>query len=281
MVIRHRALRRSHQWFRGPLIAVLLACPPTIVAQGQRVIERLSGQNVAPIYDGFELNADGTYSMWFSYFNRNRAQALEIPIGPDNAFEPGPADRGQPTHFVPLWQKSTFRIIVPKDFGDQKLTWRLTAHGKSETVVGTLNRRAVIDRQKETLEGGAEGENLAPTVSVEPMAQAVTWPEKARFTVSATDDGKPQNPATKKPEGLNLRWRKYRGPQTGDVTLVLGSAPVSVGQKWTTEVSFSEPGEYVLQAVVDDSSLLSGTYCCWVNTEVKVTVKAAGKSHQP
>ena len=113
------------------------------------------------------------------------------------------------------------------------------------------------------------------------MAQAVTWPEKARVTVSATDDGKPQNPATKKPEGLNLRWRKYRGPQTGDVTFVLGSAPASVGQKWTTEVSFSEPGEYVLQAVVDDSSLLSGTYCCWVNTEVKVTVKAAGKRHQP
>jgi hypothetical protein len=263
------------------MIGVVLALSPAICAQGLRVIERLSGQNVAPIYDGYEINSDGTFSMWFSYFNRNRAEALEVPIGPDNAFEPGPADRGQPTHFVPLWQKSAFRIIVPKDFGDQKLTWRLTSNGKSETVVGTLNRRAMIDRQKETLEGGAEGENFAPKVSVEPMAQAVTWPAKASFIVSATDDGKPQNPATKKPEGLNLRWRKYRGPQTGRVTFVLGSAAASAGQKWTTEASFSEPGEYVLQAVVDDSSLLSGTYCCWVNTEVKVTVKAAGKSHQP
>jgi hypothetical protein len=113
------------------------------------------------------------------------------------------------------------------------------------------------------------------------MAQAVTWPAKARFTVSATDDGKPQKPVTKKPEGLNLRWRKYRGPQTGNVTFVLASTPAGVGQSWTTEASFSEPGEYVLQAVVDDSSLLSGTYCCWVNTEVKVTVKEPGKSRQP
>jgi hypothetical protein len=279
--MRHSVLRRSHQWFRGLMIGVVLALSPAISAQGLRVIERLSGQNVAPIYDGYEINSDGTSSMWFSYFNRNRAEALEVPIGPDNAFEPGPADRGQPTHFVPLWQKSAFRIIVPKDFGDQKLTWHLTSNGKSETVVGTLNRRAIIDRQKETLEGGAEGENLAPKVSVEPMAQAVTWPGKASFIVSATDDGKPQNPATKKPEGLNLRWRKYRGPQTGHVTFALGSAPASAGQKWTTEASFSEPGDYVLQAVVDDSSLLSGTYCCWVNTEVKVSVKAAGKSQQP
>jgi hypothetical protein len=279
--MRHSALRQSHQWFRGLMIGVLLALSPAISAQGLRVIERLSGQNVAPIYDGYEINSDGTFSMWFSYFNRNRAEALEVPIGPDNAFEPGPADRGQPTHFVPLWQKSAFRIIVPKDFGDQKLTWRLTSNGKSETVVGTLNRRAMIDRQKETLEGGAEGENFAPKVSVEPMAQAVTWPAKASFIVSATDDGKPQNPATKKPEGLNLRWRKYRGPQAGDVTFVVASTPVSVGQRWTTEVRFSEPGEYLLQAVVDDSSLLSGTYCCWVNIEVKVTVKASGKSRQP
>jgi hypothetical protein len=38
-------------------------------------------------------------------------------------------------------------------------------------------------------------------------------------------------------------------------------------------VRFSEPGEYVLQGVVDDGSLLAGTYCCWVSEEVRIKVK--------
>ena len=241
--------------------------------QGDRLIERLSGQTVAPVYDGFEINPDGTYSMWFSYFNRNRQETLDVPIGPDNRFDPGPADRGQPTHFVPLWQKSVFRIVVPKDWSeDRKLTWYLTTHGRTQQVVGHLNRRAMIDRQKETLEGGAEGENHAPTVSVEPMSQTIAAAGTASFTVSATDDGKPENRATKKPDGLNVRWRKYRGPQNGKVTFSPSKAALVDG-KSATKASFSERGDYVVQAVVDDSSLLSGTYCCWVNTELIVTVK--------
>jgi len=45
---------------------------------------------------------------------------------------------------------------------------------------------------------------------------------------------------------------------------------------WTSRDASKIPrffAEYVLQAVVDDGSLLTGTYCCWVNTEVRVTVK--------
>lgn len=42
-------------------------------------------------------------------------------------------------------------------------------------------------------------------------------------------------------------------------------------------MSFSEPGEYTLQAVVDDGSLYVGTYCCWINAVVKVTVKCCAK----
>ena len=51
---------------------------------------------------------------------------------------------------------------------------------------------------------------------------------------------------------------------TGGATLVEG--------KSAAKATFSEPGEYVVQAIVDDSSLLSGTYCCWINSELKVTV---------
>ena len=90
--------------------------------------------------------------------------------------------------------------------------------------------------------------------------------------MSATDDGKPENRLTKKPEGLNVRWRKYRGPQNGRVSFTPAAAALVEG-KSAAKATFSEPGEYVVQAIVDDSSLLSGTYCCWINSELKVTVK--------
>lgn len=270
-----QALRRQATVGRAAISTVLvlggLSVYPAF-GQNDRQIEKISGDSVAPVYDGYEVNADGTYSMWFSYFNRNRQERLEIPVGPNNRFEPGPADRGQPTHFVPLWQKSNFRVIVPKDFGEQtKLVWYLTANGQTNEVTGTLSKRAIIDRQKETLEGGAEGENHTPVVTAEPKEQQIALSASANFSVSATDDGKPANQRTRKAEGMNVRWRKYRGPATGKVTFSPAAGPLTDG-KASTKATFSEPGEYIIQGIVDDSSLLSGTYCCWVNNEFKVTV---------
>ena len=48
---------------------------------------------------------------------------------------------------------------------------------------------------------------------------------------------------------------------------------LSVAGKSATAARFSEPGEYVIQGVVDDGSLFAGTYCCWVSREVTVSVK--------
>src|SRR6185295_4277991 len=52
--------------------------------------------------------------------------------------------------------------------------------------------------------------------------------------------------------------------------------------KAATAASFSEPGDYILQAVVDDGSGESagnfGYHCCWTNTQVKITVKGASAS---
>ena len=85
-----------------------------------------SGQGVAPVYEGFDINPDGSFNMWFGYMNRNYEEAVDIPVGADNTFEPG-GDRGQPTHFTPRRHKDVFKVTVPKDFGDQ--TTRLEADG--------------------------------------------------------------------------------------------------------------------------------------------------------
>jgi len=265
-----RAVRRSVT-AAGLTLAALFAVSSIQTVGAQRKVQALRGENIAPVYDGYEENADGTFSMWFGYFNRNHEEELDIPVGPDNRFEPGPEDRGQPTHFVPEWQKSTFRVIVPKNFGDQKLVWRLTVRGKAEVVTATLNPRSIIDRKETTIEGTV-GLNRAPVVTIEPASQPVSRGATASLTVTATDDGLPANPRTKKPVGLTVRWRKYRGPQGGRVTFEPATAMLVDGRSTTTAV-FSEPGEYVIQGVVDDGSLFAGTYCCWVSREVTVSVK--------
>src|SRR5688572_8903067 len=57
------------------------------------------GQSLQPVYEGWEKNPDGTYSMWFGYLNRNWEQRLTIPVGPENNIQPGGPDRGQMTVF--------------------------------------------------------------------------------------------------------------------------------------------------------------------------------------
>ena len=88
-----------------------------------------AGQSVTPALEGWYENPDGTYSLSFGYFNRNTEEELDIPIGPNNRFEPGTPDRGQPTHFLPRRQRGAFTVTVPADFGgsdahlDAGLSW--------------------------------------------------------------------------------------------------------------------------------------------------------------
>ena len=264
-------VRRGWLWPGGVVAGVLLMSWHPDNAAAQRTVQHIRGQNIAPVFDGYEVNPDGTYTLWFGYFNRNQDEFVEIPIGPDNRFEPGPADRGQPSHFVPKWQKSVFKMVVPKEFDKQKLTWWLTTHGKTESVVATLNPYSIIDRKKTTIEG-TTGENVAPTVTLSPTSQTVARSATATLTVTATDDGLPVNPRTKKPEGLSVRWRKFRGPANGRATFVPPASALVDGRA-SSEVSFSEPGQYLIQGVVDDGSLYVGTYCCWIGTEATVVVQ--------
>ena len=93
-----------------------------------------SGSNIYPAFEGWYQNSDGTYTLLIGYYNRNKKQVLDIPIGPENRIEPGGPDQGQPTHFMVGRGWGTIAIKVPKDFGDKKLTWTLTANGKTVSV---------------------------------------------------------------------------------------------------------------------------------------------------
>src|SRR5438128_1914621 len=99
----------------GSTILVAFVTSGLQIVHAQR--SYLFGQNVVPVYEGWEQNEDGSFNLVFGYFNRNFAEELDVPVGPDNTIEPGPADQGQPTHFYPRRNRFQFRIHVPKDFG--------------------------------------------------------------------------------------------------------------------------------------------------------------------
>src|SRR6185369_4796568 len=258
--------------FRLAVLLSAIATSPLLAQQTASQLANLrhwSGQGVAPVYEGFDFNADGSLNMWFGYMNRNYEEELDIPVGAANTFEPG-GDRGQPTHFTTRRHKDVFKVTVPKEFADKQLVWKLTSHGHTEQVVATLKPVWQIDRLRTTRGGNSEkiSSNLPPVVNVAVSNQSDT---AATLSLSATDDGLPARRGA--PVGLTVFWTKFRGP--GAVQFSTPGAKLVDG-KATTSATFSEPGDYILQSVVDDGSGESagnfGYHCCWTNTQVKVTV---------
>ncbi len=138
------------------LIAILLSSFAT-VALGQAL--HISGQGVQPIYEGFERNDDGSFTLWFGYLNRNYEELPVVAVGENNRFEvadgvtiagpldpelvlsdPGPRDRGQPGFFYPRRQQFVFGVEVPEDFVGKELVWTLSHNGETNTAIGTLER---------------------------------------------------------------------------------------------------------------------------------------------
>ena len=118
-----------------------------LYAQSWVPIPEVSGQDVVPVYEGWERYSDGTYDMFFGYMNRNYTEELNIPIGQDNNMQPEGPDRGQPTFFYPRREQFLFRVRVPKDWGAKDLVWTLTSHGKTEKAYGTLMPSWEIDKR--------------------------------------------------------------------------------------------------------------------------------------
>ena len=96
------------------------------------------GQNVSPGYEGWEENEDGSFNLLFGYMNRNWLEEVDAPIGPGNMISPGPADQGQPTHFLPRRNRFIFKVRVPADWGDKEMVWTLTTHGRTEYAYASL-----------------------------------------------------------------------------------------------------------------------------------------------
>ncbi len=254
---------------------------------------RDAGSSVTGAFEGWFKNPDGSFGLLLGYFNRNRQQELDIPIGPNNAIEPGGPDRGQPTHFMPGRGWGLFTIKVPADFGDNKITWTIVANGKTTIIPASLKPEYEISPFIEAAVG-----NTPPVFSFEEHGPSVQGPrglivqrtakvgEPLGLTAWVSDDAKFTSSSSAKPRDLGvpvrLRWIPYRAPgrvvinEDRPVVHKLERPGVTApfSGTATTIVTFSEPGDYVLLVTANDYSGEggSGFQCCWTTGQVKVTV---------
>jgi hypothetical protein len=264
-------------------ILMLLLDSSTVARQLPLQPARDAGQSVTAAFEGWYQNPDGSYALLIGYFNRNLKQTLDIPIGPNNRIDPGGPDYGQPTHFLPRRQWGVFTIQVPKDFGDKRLTWTIVANGQSTSIpVGPI-KGYHVEPFKELAQG-----NEPPKIQFDPKGPVFFGPpvgiaatltavagQPLTLTAIVTDVGVPDadlNPIQLKQPPISMVWTKYRG--VGEVTFSNAKPPIEKDGKVTATATFSQAGEYVLRAQVNDRSGEGGGgfQCCWTNAHVKVTV---------
>ena len=203
---------------------------------GAQSLSYNSGQNVAPGYEGWEEEPDGTKYFLFGYMNRNWEEALDIPVGPGNGFS-GPgvtvADQGQPTRFLPRRNRFVFRVKVPTGWSEkEEMIWTLTSpNGKTEKAWASLRVDYKVDDVVKASETGALGAgssspevraNKPPVVKVQ-GSRTLTAKVGQPVSIAAlvTDDGIPKFRGA----GLAGAAVSNRGTRTDSAVAATDAAP--------------------------------------------------------
>ena len=149
---------RCAEWLRIVAIAALgLGVAVVVVSPAALAQAPARGQNVVPVYEGFWPQEDGTYDLWFGYYNRNWEEELDVPVGPGNHLDPEGPDLGQPTHFFPRRSQFVFKVNVTADFGDDEIVWTLTTKDTTEQAFATLVPEYIVDETVMMANFGAGG----------------------------------------------------------------------------------------------------------------------------
>jgi len=184
----------------GTALALIVALSTIASAQS---LSYSSGQNVSPAYEGWEVGTDGVKYFVFGYMNRNWQEEIDVPVGPENTFNIGGDDQGQPTHFLPRRNRFVFRVPVPAGFKDtDELIWTLTTQGKTEKAFASLRLDYQIDDVVRASETGALGAgssspeiraNKPPIIEVQGRKTLTAKVgEAVALTTVVTDDGIPK-----------------------------------------------------------------------------------------
>lgn len=204
---------------------------------------------VYPVYDGFTVTADGLYVLSFAYFSHN-FEPVRAPAGAQNRFEPGDADRGQPTTFLPGHHRFQCVMVFGPDFAGG-LRWTVDHAGVTAATSDDmlqynweLEERSLRNLLREVEPAEARRGvclNRSPTVRFlglrngpdgAPPEVSAAVGEPLKLFGSVRDEGLPRDGT------LTARWRMASGP---------GSVTFSAPDEPRTLASFDAPGRYELE----------------------------------
>ena len=311
----------------GSALALLLwgglMGPPVLVAQvvvpsasdGRWPLQPTAPGNntLAPFFEGWYANHDGTYGLSFGYVNIN-LDTLYIPLGENNFLDQAQFDGVQPTVFFPGRHRGVWSLTLPRDMEDASVWWTLTTQygnvtrvpGRTGAVAyeldwmprphGSVTPAVSFDSQS--------GVGRGPPGIFAERTQTVAVGSPLTLSVNATDPSERDQDDTRMVSvPLRVVWSQLQGPGPVEYTRHESNPeveedededspaarfrrrgppgpqviPLADGQGTASViVTFSVPGEYLMLAQVDNwAAPDSGTQdqCCWTNAYVRVTVR--------
>jgi hypothetical protein len=251
-----------------------------------------SGDLVAPFFDGWFDNGDGTVTYAFGFLNRNTEEIVDIPLGENNRIEPAQYDGAQPTHFpvynrrglVGKRERQAFGVTVPMG---TEVVWTLTHAGRTYSIPGRATSTAY---DMGTFDQVAAFGSLHPLVRFDAEGPVAVGPEGVTaapvhgrvgqpVTLSAfvIDAGERYGLAEKEVYPVHATWILHQGPEGARVAFSPETATAE-SEGWssvTTQATFPVPGEYVIRVRVDNFGAPDSRFdnqCCWTNSFVPVVV---------
>ncbi|NKB33336.1 MAG: hypothetical protein GKR91_09580 [Pseudomonadales bacterium] len=263
-----------------------------------------TGEFVAPMFNGWIRNDDRSVTMIFGFANRNRTGVIDVPLGPNNKLEPAEFQGAQPTHFpvysrrgfVGIQERGAFAVTVPADMAGTEVVWTLTTSGNTWSIPGRATSPAYEMSAAEMASGSLKPAirfNMDGPESVDPVGiyaepKAVTVGEAVTLSAFMQDRGVRDQYAGNDTLYVPLGsfWVMHQGPAMPEIedAEILGRVRARdyAGDlntnEWTevsTQVTFPEPGEYIIRLRVDNFVAPDSQFdnvCCWSNAYFPVTV---------
>ena len=266
-----------------------------------------SGEPVAPMFNGWVANEDGSVQLIFGFANQNREATVDVPLGPGNKLEPARFDGVQPTHFptyrrggfVGIQERGVFAVTVPAEMAGTEVVWTLSSGGQTYSVPG----RATSSAYEMSADPAALG-STNPAIRFEPngpesvdregiFASRLTAKVGEPVTLTALVQDRGERDEYDELERtifpLGTEWVLHQGPAVPQfdqprisgrerARQETGEGAQLTSNDWeqvTTNATFPEPGEYVVRLRVDNFTAPDSKFdnqCCWSNAYVPVTV---------
>jgi hypothetical protein len=182
-------------------------------------------EQVFPAFEGWGPHKNGIEYALVGFFNRNKEQTIDVPIGPNNRIEPGGPDLLQPTHFEPGREWGVFTLPFPKDQPNRVYTWTLTTNGRTTQVQFSKVGPYWVDFFKNAAKGNTppvikfaqDGPELVGPPTGVALTLNATVNQPLKLTLWAKDHGNTYDPEEAlPPEQRSARGRGARGRGNAD-----------------------------------------------------------------